>query len=320
MLAVNPTAGRGRGARAGTAAASALVAAGLRVESLAAGDGPGLRAAVTACLATGPDALVVVGGDGMVNLGVNATADTGLPLGIVAAGTGNDIARALGLPIDSPDAAAELMAECLATGRQRRVDAVRCEPAGAGGGAGGGAGADAGGRGRPQWFAGVLGAGFDAIVNERANGWSWPRGPIRYDLAIARELPVFHPRRYVLELDGERWETAAMLVALANCPAYGGGMRVCPDARPDDGLIDVLVLEPMSRLAFLRLFPRVYSGTHVRARQVVIRRARQVSVAAEGIVAYGDGERLAPLPLSCEAIPGALRLLAADDAGEGPAR
>lgn len=308
-LAINPTSGRGQGARAGAVAAGVLESAGARVELLSAESGPQLASRIAAALAGRSDApegidppgaldaLVVVGGDGMVNLGVNAVAEVNavagraLPLGIVPAGTGNDIARGLHLPIDDPAAATRAVLRGLGEA-PALVDAVRCTS---------GSGV--------HWFAGVLGAGFDALVNERANHWSWPRGPIRYNLAIARELPVFRPRPYRLELDGEPWQTAAMLVAVANCPSYGGGMRICPDARPDDGLLDVLVLEPVSRLEFVRIFPRVYSGTHVHHPRVAVRRVRRIRVEAEGIVGYADGERLAPLPLTCEVVPGALALL-----------
>jgi len=239
------------------------------------------------------DALVVVGGDGMVNLGVNAVAGTTVPLGIVPAGTGNDIARALGLPVSDWTGAADVIARGLTGGPVRLVDAACCT-----------------GPDTDRWFAGVLGAGFDAVVNERANHWSWPRGRMRYNLAIARELPVFRPRDYVLELDGQQHRTRAMLVAVGNGPSYGGGMQVVPQAVLDDGLLDVMVLEPVSRLEFLRIFPRVYSGTHVSHPRVLVHRARTVTVRAAGIVGYADGERFGPLPLVSEAIPGALHLLA----------
>ncbi len=162
----------------------------------------------------------------------------------------------------------------------------------------------------PGWFVGVLGAGFDAKVNERANAWRWPRGRMRYNLAIARELPVFKPLPYVLELDGERVEANAMLVAVGNGPSYGGGMQVCPDAELDDGLLDVMIVDQISIPEFLKVFPKVYSGAHKDHPAVTIRRARQVRLSTPGIVAYADGERFAPLPMSCEVVPGALRVLA----------
>ncbi len=294
-LAVNPTSGRGRGASAGDRARHVLEDAGVAVEVLAtpaARDATALRARARAALDAGVDALVVVGGDGMVNLGTDLVAGTGVPLGVVPAGTGNDVVRELGLP-SAVDAAARHVADALARGGRRAVDAARITW-------------DGGSR----WFAGVLGAGFDAVVNERANGWSWPRGPRRYDLAILRELPLFRPRPYRLVLDGEVWTTRAMLVAVGNTPAYGGGMQVCAGARADDGLLDVVVVDPMPVPTFLRLYPKVYAGTHLADARVHVRRARTVVVDAPGIVGYADGERVAPLPLAVEAVPEALTLLA----------
>jgi len=292
-LAVNPTAGRGRGSRAGAQAARALIRAGIHVAVLTGADAADLARQVASCLDRGVDALVVVGGDGIVNLGVNAVAGGPVPLGIIPAGTGNDVAASAGIPLDPGRAAGLIAADLTGDGGRRRLDAVRCT-----------------GEGVDRWFAGVLAAGFDAVANERANGWSRPRGRLRYPLAVARELPVFRPRRYAIDLDGERWDTAAMLVALGNAGCYGGGMRVVPDARMDDGLLDVLVLEPVSRTEFLRLFPKVYSGAHVAHPRVVVRRARCVRVAAEGIIGYADGERFGPLPLCCETVPGALQVIA----------
>lgn len=296
-LAVNPTAGKGNGARAGAAVSALLVRHGFSVVPVP-GSEPGQIARHARHLLAGQtDVLVVVGGDGMVHLGVNVVAATGATLGIVAAGTGNDIARELGLPVRDTQGAVAGLVAALETGHVALVDAVRC-PEVAGPGAQG-----------DRWFAGVLAAGFDAIVNERANGWRWPRGGLRYDLALLRELPMLRPQHYLLDLDGEPWAISGLLVAVGNTTSYGGGMRVCPSARSDDGLVDVLVVLPMSRTSFVRIFPRVYRGTHVDDPHVVVRRARRLRIACDGIVAYADGERLGPLPLTCETVPGALRVL-----------
>jgi diacylglycerol kinase (ATP) len=290
-LLVNPTSGLGRGGKLGAEVSAALRGLGLQVSDVSGDDAAQARARAAAAVADGVDALVVVGGDGVVHLGANLVAGTGVPLGIVAAGTGNDVARALGLPIhDGPAAAA-----VIGRGSPRTIDAVRHVPDGDG--------ADAG------WFVGVLGAGFDAKVNERANGWRWPKGPRRYDLAIARELPVFKPLPYELELDGRIITADAMLVAVGNGPSYGGGMQVCPDALMDDGLLDVLVVDKISILEFLKVFPKVYKGAHVNHPAVTIHRARTVRLSTPGIVAYADGERYTPLPMTCEVVPGALRVL-----------
>jgi diacylglycerol kinase (ATP) len=292
-LAVNPTSGRGRGGAAGETTARRLAAAGVDVVRIQAGSGAELARLTRDEVSQGVEALVVVGGDGMTHLGVNVVAGTATPLGIVAAGTGNDIARDLGLPVADAAAATQVIVEALAGQHRRAIDAVRCT---------GGAEPDC-------WFAGVLGAGFDALVNERANAWRWPRGRLRYDAAILRELPLFRPREYELVLDGKARRLRAMLVAVANGPSYGGGMRVCPDARFDDGLLDVLLVSPVSTLSFLRLYPRVYSGAHVTHEAVEIVRARRVEIFSAGIVAYADGERVRALPLVCEVVPGAVSVL-----------
>jgi diacylglycerol kinase (ATP) len=299
-LAVNPRAGAGRGAAIGAAARAALAAEGVAVTEVHGPDAAGAARAMADAVAAGTGALIVVGGDGMVHLGVNAVAGTPTPLGIVPAGTGNDVPRELGVPAQVGPAV-RAIAAALAGGGVRQVDAVRCT-----------------GASGTRWFAGVLAAGFDAVVNERANGWSgrswWPQGSARYTLAVLRELPSFRQRDYTLELDGVRVETPALLVAVANVPAYGGGMRIAPAARPDDGLLEVVVAGPIGRAEFVRVFPRVFSGRHVDHPRVHVHRAARVRVEVVGdrdrIVGYADGERIGPLPLTCEVVPGALRLLA----------
>ncbi len=289
-LVVNPTAGRGRGARMGEEAASGLEAAGCTVVHLSAGSAAEASARARAAAAEGSiDALVASGGDGMAHLGANVCAGTGLPLGIIATGTGNDIARELGLPVQDPVASVRRIVD----GTTRAVDAAR----------------HTGVDGAQRWFVGVLAAGFDAVVNERANQWRWPKGQMRYNLAMLRELPVFRPIQYVIEVDGTRHDTAAMLVAVGNGPAYGGGMRVVPTADFEDGLADVLVLHELRIPEFLRVFPRVFSGSHVEHPSVEVIRGRHVRLEATGIVGYADGERFGPLPLDIEVVPGALAVL-----------
>jgi len=288
-LIINPTSGKGRGAAIGAEVAVHLQNAGHEVVDLSDATATSARDRALAAIASGLDVLAVTGGDGMVNLGVNICAGSDTVLAIVPAGTGNDIARALGLPVRDPIAAAAV----IATGTVRTIDAGRNTDV----------------NGVSRWFAGVLGAGFDSVVNERANTWAWPRGRMRYNLAIARELPVFKPIPYVVEVDGVRQDTQAMLVAVANGPSYGGGMMVCPDASFDDGLFDVLVVHQISTFEFLKIFPKVFSGKHVGHPAVQILRGKEVRLEASGIVSYADGERFVPLPVTCQNVPGALRVL-----------
>jgi diacylglycerol kinase (ATP) len=156
----------------------------------------------------------------------------------------------------------------------------------------------------------VLGAGFDAIVNERANAMRWPKGPLRYDIATYAELVRLRPRPYTLTLDGRSVQLRAVLVAVGNTASYGGGMRICPDADPTDGLLDVVVAGEVSRTTLVRIKPRVYKGTHVQHPKVMSFRAHSVGIEADGITAYADGERAFPLPITVTAEPNALHLLA----------
>lgn len=293
VVAINPQASFGKSRAVGPAAVAALRSAGHEVTSLTEPYFEQLRHSAGSALASSPDALVVVGGDGMVNLGVNLVADTAIPLGIIPSGTGNDVSRGLGITVKAPERAIQSLLAALQA-PPRIIDGgfvTRSD-------------------GSTSWFAGVLSAGFDAIVNERANQMRWPRGPQRYNLALLRELAMLKPIRYRLTLDGESIETDAVLVAIANNVSLGGGMLITPEAKIDDGLLDVFVVQPLSRTAFLRIFPRVFKGTHVTDARVSIRRARRIRVDADNVVAYADGERVAGLPLDVEVRPGALRVLA----------
>ena len=138
-----------------------------------------------------------------------------------------------------------------------------------------------------------------------------PKGASRYLLAIVAELLRMKPSTYRLEVDGVAREVRGLLAAVANNVSYGGGLRLTPTAVLDDGFFDLLVVAPVSRPAFLRLFPKAARGDHVGLEQVSLERVRRVRVdAVEPIIGYADGERIAPLPIDVEVVPGALRVLA----------
>jgi diacylglycerol kinase (ATP) len=284
-LLTNPTAGHGRGARYRDAALARLRESGFVVRNLAGRDADEAADLARACVADGVEALVVCGGDGLVHLGVQAVAGTGVPLGVIPSGTGNDFARYLGLPRTDPVAAADRVI----ASRRRTIDAARSGD---------------------RWFVTVLAAGFDAIVNERANTMTWPRGQMRYNLATLAELRTFRPIPYVLQLDGETVEHQAMLVAVGNGPSFGGGLRITEGALLDDGLLDVVVITRMSKAKLVRSYPRLFTGRIDGVAEYVHRRVRSVTVAAPGIVSYADGERFGPLPLTVECVPGALDVIA----------
>ncbi|MGR6320281.1 diacylglycerol kinase [Micromonospora soli] len=288
----NPTAGRGRHRGLLPLLLARLERAGRPVRLLAAGNPAEAEAACRAAVADGAGALVAVGGDGTVHRALQAVAGTSVPFGPVPAGTGNDFAVETGFPAD-PVAAVEVIVEALRAGRSHPVDLARLTTADGG----------------DRWYGAVLAAGFDAIVNERANRMRWPRGPRRYDLAILVELARLRPRRYRLRLDGAEHELDAVLVAVGNTPSYGGGMRICPDADPSDGLLDVVVGGRINRRTLIRVKPRIYQGTHVTHPLVRSYRARTVELDAAGITTYVDGERAFDLPVRITAVPAAVRLL-----------
>lgn len=284
-LLTNPTAGKGRGARARDAALPRLRDAGFVVRNLAGRDADEALDLARQCVADEVEAVVVVGGDGMVHLAVQALADTGIGLGIIPAGTGNDVARYFDIPRKDAVAAADRVI----ASAPRTVDLAR-------------SGA--------KYFVTVLAAGFDAIVNERANRMTWPKGQMRYNLATLAELRVFDPLPYTIKLDGEERRLDAMLVAVGNGPSFGGGLRITEGAVLDDGMLDVVIIKPMSKTGLVRTYPKLFKGTHVTHPQYEHHLARSVTVAAPGIVSYADGERFGELPLTIECAPGALTVLA----------
>lgn len=289
-LLVNPTAGKGRAARSVADVVGALREASLDVSVLIGHDVAHAEAMAADAVANGAAALVALGGDGMAHLALNALAGTNTAMGIVPAGTGNDLAATLGLPLKDPVMAARHLAARLRDGGGRPMDAIRVGE---------------------RWFGCVLGAGFDSRVNDRANRLSWPRGRMRYNIAMVAELRVFRPLPFRITIDDdEPWETEAMLVAVGNARSYGAGMQVCPNADVTDGLLDITVLGPVSKPEFLRAFPRVYKGTHVDHPAVTVRQAKQVTIDSPGVTAYADGEFLTELPAACECVPGAVTILA----------
>jgi diacylglycerol kinase (ATP) len=284
---VSPAAGRGRAAALSGAVLGALRAGGLNPRVLPATTGAEAEKLATEAVADGTGAVVAVGGDGSAHAALQAVAGTSTPLAVVPAGTGNDLALALGIPRD-PVAAARAVAEDLVAGAVRTVDA---------------------GRTGDRWWATVLCCGFDSAVTDRANRLRWPRGRRRYDVAILAELAALRPREIVLVLDGERTTVPVTLVAVGNTAWYGGGMKVCPGADPADGLFDVTVVGPLSRLALVRQRPKLTAGTHIENAAVTVHRAARVELSSPGVTTYADGEPVAPLPAVAQCVPGALRIV-----------
>jgi len=282
-LLVNPASGHRKAVGIGAEAAELLIEAGHQVQTIIGSDAQDAETQLAAAIDHGLDNIIVVGGDGGTHGILDQIAHTDITLGLIPAGTGNDTARALNLPMKDVKAAVGVIAR----GRTKQIDLARAGD---------------------SYVTTVVASGFDSKVSERANAMRWPRGNIRYNIALVAELRVFKPLPFAIELDGEILETGAMLVAVGNGPSFGGGMRICEGAELDDGLLDIVIIKPISKVELIKVFPKVYKGTHVSHPAVVQCRARRVKLSSPGIVAYGDGERLGPLPLDIEADPGALRV------------
>ena len=224
--------------------------------------------------------VIVVGGDGMVHLAVQELASSKIPLALVPAGTGNDFARTLGHNLEMP-------LENLKVALLRSPEAVDL------------------GVVNDRFFAEILSTGFDSIVNERANSFQRIKGRMKYNIAILLVLSTFKPKTYRFRIDGITFESKAMLIAVSNGQSYGGGMRITPDASINDAQFDVMILGPVSRFEFLRVFPKVFTGKHVSHPAVKILKGKEVDIDSDA-VAYADGERIGDLPIRARVAPQSL--------------
>jgi YegS/Rv2252/BmrU family lipid kinase len=284
-LIVNPAAGGGRGGRAAPAVVDALRARGLTVRredtrSLDHARELALRAAHTGEIA------VTLGGDGLA--GAVADALRGVPgaiLGVLPGGRGNDLARVLGIGQDPVAACATI-----AGGVARELDL---------------------GVVGEHSYVGIASCGFDSDANRIANEAPPWLGNLVYAYGALRALVAWRPARFELVLDGEPHTFTGYSVGACNSKAYGGGMYAAPDAELDDGLLDIVYCEQISKLRFLaRILPKVFKGTHVREPSVHVLRGRDLRIAADRpFTMYADGDPIGELPLRVSALPHAVRVL-----------
>ncbi|CAN2195943.1 LCB5 Sphingosine kinase and enzymes related to eukaryotic diacylglycerol kinase [Candidatus Nanopelagicaceae bacterium] len=279
-LAINPTSGHGKGAIVGEKVTAYFAQRKLKHQVFSSRSAKGLKAELELFLDTHTcEGVISIGGDGLAHLVLQLTVPRAIPFAVIPAGTGNDIVRALGWSLENSTSYLDHITSNPATS----IDLGNVDS---------------------EWFAAILSTGFDSVVNERANAMAWPRGPQRYNVAIARELPRFSPIEYEITTDTRAFTTKAMLIAIGNGRSYGGGMLVCPHAKLDDGLFDVMILKPVSKLEFIKVFPKVFSGSHITHPAVEIFRTKKIELNADAI-AYADGERIGPAPVSAQCIQGA---------------
>ena len=278
LVVVNPKAGMGAAASLATQVVGFLQSSEISYRMISPNSAAETKLLVRESLRKGEaDKLISVGGDGLFHLLLQLAIEFKVPLAVVPGGTGNDFYRTLGwFGRDLSDYLSHLTSN-----EPTLVDVGVVDG---------------------EYFGAVLSSGFDSVVNERANTLKWPKGPAKYNAAIALELPLFKPIDFKIFADEKVLEVEAMLIAIGNGRSYGGGMQVCPDADLHDGLFDIMILHPVSKLEFIKVFPTVYKGTHIEHPQVEVIRAKQVRIESSAI-AYADGERIGQLPVQVESLP-----------------
>ena len=287
-LIVNPTSGGGRGARIAHQASSELQRRGCphEVRYSSSPTDPGVLA--HQAVAAGCTLVVGVGGDGLIHAVANSLVGTPATLGIIPAGRGNDIARGLGIPLRLSEAC-ELIAQC-GTQPAPRIDV---------------------GQAHGRYFFSVALVGLAAEINRRSNLMGRFRFNAVYSMLTVLSVFLSTPQTFTIRCDGHERRCYSWLIAVGNSWSSGRGMRLVPEARVDDGVLDACVTHGMGKWELLlRAFPRVFNGTHVYLTGIESLRGREMVIRSEtpGDI-YADGERLGPLPVTLRAIPQALSVI-----------
>jgi diacylglycerol kinase (ATP) len=229
-LVINPVAGQGKGATVGTYVAGWLAQRKIPYTIVTGNSSIAMADHLGLFIEKNPECkgVIAVGGDGLLHIILQRVTPAQIPFTIIPAGTGNDFVRTLGWDLADFD--------------QQLSAVTSTEPTSIDLGLVDG-----------EWFGAILSTGFDSVVNEKANTLQWPKGPMKYNAAIAMELARFKPRHYEITLDDRTISTEAMLIAVSNGRSYGGGMMVCPNANISDGMFDVMVLHPVSKIEFIKV-------------------------------------------------------------------
>jgi len=286
ILAINPISGRGHARKRALVAKKYFADLGVRAALVEGNSLVDFRQKLIYKLENEPvSGVVAFGGDGFIHEIIQHIVPREISLGVIPCGTGNDFARSIDIYRLSLNQQLELIAQT----KSRSIDL---------------------GRVGSTWFVAILSTGFDALVNDRANAMQWPKGRMRYNIAMIEKIVALRAHSYRIRLDGEFVDVQATLVTVANGPSYGGGMKVCPDATLTDGLFDVMVLGKVSRTELLKVFPKVYSGRHVGHPAVTFYRCREIEIIGSGS-SFADGEPISTLPVSAECVSNALKVWAA---------
>ncbi len=285
----NPTSGRGKGARLIPKVDALLRSIGIEHTMLICTGPEDPERLARRAAEDGAEVIVALGGDGQVGLCANGVIGTGAAFGVIPAGTGNDFARHIGLDRKDPLAAVNL----LRSPEVRRLDVVRVQTAD-----------------RARYFVNVGGTGFDSEVNGHANGVRFLKGTPKYVYSTFVTLVRFRPGQFRVHVDGAVHDVPGMMIAVGNGTSYGGGMHITPGARSDDGDLELCVIGEVSKVDFVRTFPKVFKGTHVSHPKVTVLHGKEIEISAERpFDVYGDGERIGPLPATFTVVPSALRVV-----------
>jgi len=283
-IVVNPSAGGGRAGRALPDVRGEFDRLGIehRIEQTRSLEHA--RELAVAATSAG-EVTATLGGDGLISAVAGALKHSSGVLGVLPGGRGNDFARVLGIPLDPVAACAVVAADVV---RELDLGVVN-----------------------GRTFISIASCGFDSDANRIANETRLVRGNLVYAYGALRALAGWRPARFEVTLDDREPKTlTGYTVAVANSGAYGGGMLMAPSASPDDGMLDVVMVEDLPKLRFLRLLPTVFKGEHVRQRAVHVSRAREVVVTADRpFTMYADGDPIAELPATVGVLPGAVKVI-----------
>jgi diacylglycerol kinase (ATP) len=284
-ILLNPLAGRGRARARIRAALEFLRRQGVELQVRESRSPQHLVELARQAKEEKPELLVSAGGDGTHHYVLQALAGSAIPLGLLPIGGGNDFASGLGIPLEPRAAAAVLL-----KGQVRQIDLARAGSA---------------------VYAGIAGVGFDSLVTRFHNEHvHWLQGSLPYAWSILRCLQFYRAQPLALRSDRQNFSGEVLFTVVGNNVSYGGGLKMTPRARLDDGLLDVCIVPYMSKLELLRWVPSVYRGGHLAHPGIIYFQARKVELSSSSrMELFGDGEFMQELPGTIEVVPRALRVL-----------
>ena len=284
-LIVNPTSGRGRGARIAEQASRFLQNLGLTNEVMRSCSPEEPTELARLAVREGCPLVIGVGGDGLIHQIANVLVHTDTALGVIPAGVGNDFARGVGIPLDLEGAC-----RTIAQGVPRKIDVGQVDD---------------------RYFCSVAVLGFGAEINRRANQLRRFRVSALYSLLTITTALSYKPLKFTVTYSGQDRRCFSWMIAVGNTWSSGRGMALVPSARPNDGLLDACVINGMGKWELLlSAFPRVFKGRHVYHTGVDTLRGREIIIDADSPCdVYADGERIGTLPVILKAVPQALKVL-----------